>query len=211
MSEGVIVGRALMPDIKASAINGRPTTLSCIGGDIEDATPTPTLPRCGRWRVLRGRGRFGREAEFGALSRRIALCERFANRYRDRNLSAPSLAGRSPQRGRVGVGGGNIVDEAEFWFFTFAAIILALFCFASNACCCCAGCSSPTGKGSISAVFHHICSSIYRGRCALSCIGGDFKDATPSPTLPRCGLRPAGEGVVRRISPHPFTDSFTYT
>ena len=125
--------------------------------------------------------------------------------------SAPSLAGRSPQRGRAGGGVGNIVDEAEFWFFTFAAIILALFCFASNACCCCAGCSSPTGKGSISAVFHHICSSIYRGRCALSCIGGDFKDATPSPTLPRCGLRPAGEGVVRRVSPHPFTDSFTYT
>ena len=59
--------------------------------------------------------------------------------------SAPSLAGRSPQRGRVGVGVGNIVDEAEFWFFTFAAIILALFCFASNACCCCAGGSSPTG------------------------------------------------------------------
>ena len=59
MSEGVIVGRALMPDIKASAINGRPTTLSCIGGDIEDATPTPTLPRCGRWRVLRGREYFG--------------------------------------------------------------------------------------------------------------------------------------------------------
>ena len=192
VSEGVIVGRALMPDIKASAINGRPTTLSCIGGDFKDATPPqPFLalrascssPAADAGASCEGGGRWIVVATTVAESFTegdASEQERQAPLFR---RSAPSLAGRSPQRGRVGVGVGNIVDEAEFWFFTFAAIILALFCFASNACCCCAGCSSPTGKGSISAVFHHICSSIYRGRCALSCIGGDWRIVKPSATL----------------------------
>ena len=31
---------------------------SCMADGISDATPSPTLPRCGRWCVLRGRGLF---------------------------------------------------------------------------------------------------------------------------------------------------------
>jgi len=31
---------------------------SCMAEGISDATPSPTLPRCGRWCVLRGRGLF---------------------------------------------------------------------------------------------------------------------------------------------------------
>ena len=29
------------------------------GGGMDSSTPTPTLPRCGRWRVLQGRGYSG--------------------------------------------------------------------------------------------------------------------------------------------------------
>ena len=62
---------------------------SCDCGKMANATPTPALPRCGRWRVLQGRGRIDCGIGNGCLLFR---------------RTAPSLAGRSPQRGRVGVG-----------------------------------------------------------------------------------------------------------
>jgi len=40
--------------------------------------------------------------------------------------NSPSPAGRSPQRGRDGVGVSDMVDEPEFQFFTFAALTPAL-------------------------------------------------------------------------------------
>ena len=58
-------------------------------GKIANATPSPALPRCGRWRVLQGRGRIDCGIGSGCLHFR---------------RTAPSLAGRSPQRVRAGVG-----------------------------------------------------------------------------------------------------------
>ena len=58
---------------------------------------------------------------------------------------SPSPAGRSPQRGRVGVGVSDIAHELNFLFFNdFAALTPTLSRYASNAC--------PTGRGGISAV-----------------------------------------------------------
>ena len=61
----------------------------CDCGKMANATPTPALPRCGRWRVLQGRGRIDCGIGNGCLLFR---------------RTAPSLAGRSPQRRRAGVG-----------------------------------------------------------------------------------------------------------
>ena len=55
----------------------------CDCGKMANATPTPALPRCGRWRVLQGRGRIDCGIGNGCLLFR---------------RTAPSLAGRSPQR-----------------------------------------------------------------------------------------------------------------
>ena len=61
----------------------------CDCGKMANATPSPALPRCGRWRVLQGRGRIDCGIGNGCLLFR---------------RTAPSLAGRSPQRRRAGVG-----------------------------------------------------------------------------------------------------------
>ena len=48
----------------------------------------------------------------------------------------------------------------------------------------------------------HVCDCVRLGSVrsvGLFCTGGRFVDATPTPALPRCGLRPAGEGAVWRV------------
>ena len=67
------------PRMAEAASGGR----FCDSGKMANATPTPALPRCGRWRVLQGRGRIDCGIGNGCLLFR---------------RTAPSLAGRSPQR-----------------------------------------------------------------------------------------------------------------
>ena len=65
--------------------------------------------------------------------------------------TAPSPAGRSPQRGRDGVGVSDIVDESKACFSRLLPSPSPLSCCASNTCRY-ASCPSPTGRGSISAL-----------------------------------------------------------
>ena len=50
----------------------------------------------------------------------------YGNHRQDTRRSAPSPAGRSPQRGRVGEGVSDIAQEPKWRFFTFAAPTPAL-------------------------------------------------------------------------------------
>ena len=230
----------------------------CDSVKIANATPTPALPRCGRWRVLQGRGRIDCGIGNGCLLFR---------------RTAPSLAGRSPQRagshakcvhilrgarGRGGVGvrhvcsvnlspihapicplplwgrdGVGFGDAASVFFrpsvcqnhhhryracfFTHLQGISAMSPVADDK-----PTPHPATINPTPALRrvprkmrpHFSWVPAHRGRepiggktgdrSRIPPLGGRFygsgkmANATPSPALPRCGLRPAREGAERR-------------
>ena len=106
---------------------------------------------------------------------------------------SPSPAGRSPQRGRVGMGVGDIVGESKAHFSRLPpspAISLAS--------------QEKDGRRLSQQLLPGFSSAIRRGRFGCRFRFGDDMDAS-TPTLPRCGLRPAGEGEIGRFAPLLFT------
>ena len=177
-----------IPVVFLSAINGRPTRVFCFASVGKPANPTPTLRRFPRKceRIFVGARPQGEGAEQREIGRRLVNGLRvwWAFPVVGGGVS-PTLrvymsiggcianATPSPTLPRYGLRpAGEGVERREIgqWLVNGLRVWWAFPVVGGGA--------SPTLRVYIS-------------------IGGCIANATPSPALPRCGLRPAGEGAER--------------